>query len=151
PMAEIIDYYEKRAPDRFELPDTTPSKSPLSIAFQRFGDGAGLMEHAVSNLNVVHLFDERRAEILLCDMRANVVKLMKPYESMTRWHVLASAPHPVHAEVVDLDGDGVKDIVVACLGQFLPTDQPCGRVLWLRGDKNGGFSPITLLDNIGRV
>ena len=151
PIAEIVEYYERRAPERFDLPDVRPSTRPLSITFEPIGDGCGPLEHAVSNVNVVHLFDERRAEILLCDMRANVVKLMKPYESTTRWQVLAQAPHPVHTEVVDLDGDGIKDILVACLGQFLPTDQRCGRVLWLRGDKSGGFTPITLLDNVGRV
>jgi hypothetical protein len=52
---------------------------------------------------------------------------------------------------VDLDGDGIKDILVACLGEFLPTDRRCGKVVWLRGDKSGRFTPITLLEGVGRV
>src|SRR5262249_40869855 len=101
--------------------------------------------------NLVRLFDPRRLEVLACDMRANVVKLLKPYESTSRWQVLASLPHPVHTQVVDLDGDGIQDILVACLGEFLPTDRRCGKVVWLRGDKTGRFTPITLLEGVGRV
>src|SRR5207247_6284513 len=62
-----------------------------------------------------------------------------------------SVSHPAHAEVVDLDGDGLKDILVANLGSVEPTDDRCGSVVWLRGGPDGRFTPITLLDGVGRV
>src|SRR5262249_28775923 len=65
--------------------------------------------------------------------------------------VLGEVPHPAHAEVVDLDGDGVKDILVADLGNFHPTNARVGRVVWLRGSRDGTFTPITLLEGVGRV
>jgi FG-GAP-like repeat len=52
---------------------------------------------------------------------------------------------------VDLDGDGINDVVVAVLGNFYATDERVGSVVWLKGSADGSFTPITLLDGIGRV
>ncbi|HZT79907.1 MAG TPA: VCBS repeat-containing protein, partial [Gemmataceae bacterium] len=76
---------------------------------------------------------------------------LRPYEEAPRWQVLGKVPHPAHAEVVDLDGDGVKDVLVAGLGNFPPTDLRCGTVTWLRGKGDGTFTPCTLLEGVGRV
>jgi hypothetical protein len=151
PIADVIDYYESRAPDQLVLPEIRLATTPLSVGFTALGDGAGPKDFAVANVNVVRLFNKHRPEILACDMHDNVVKLLRPYESTSQWQVLAQLPHPVHTEVVDLDGDGIPDILVACLGEFLPTDRECGRVVWLRGNKSGDFTPITLLEGVGRV
>jgi hypothetical protein len=149
PINNAIDYYEARAPESLVLPEV--HDTPCPVAFDASGDGAGPGDFAVSNVNLVHLSDGGRTEILACDMRANVVKLLRPYQPGSGWEVLARLPHPVHTEVVDLDGDGVKDILVACLGEFLPTDRLCGSVVWLKGDRSGKFTPVTLLDGVGRV
>jgi hypothetical protein len=53
--------------------------------------------------------------------------------------------------VVDLDGDGIKDILVADLGSASQTDRLCGSVVWLHGNRDGNFTPITLLKDVGRV
>jgi hypothetical protein len=151
PLDDVIDYYQARAPEELALPTIDEATTPLPVGFQPAGDGPGAPDPAVSNVNLVRLFDPRRPEVLACDMRANVVKLLKPYESTSRWQVLAHVPHPVHTEVVDLDGDGIQDVLVARLGDFLPTDRRCGKVVWLRGDRSGGFTPITLLEGVGRV
>jgi hypothetical protein len=52
---------------------------------------------------------------------------------------------------VDLDGDGILDVLVANLGSFYPTDDRCGSVVWLRGRPDGTFTPIPLLEGVGRV
>jgi hypothetical protein len=65
--------------------------------------------------------------------------------------VLAKGVVCARAEVVDLDGDGIKDIVLACLGSFLATDDRVGSVVFLKGAKDGTFQAVTLLDGIGRV
>ena len=49
------------------------------------------------------------------------------------------------------NGDGVQDILVSDLGSFPPTDRRCGSVVWLRGERDGSFTPFTLLDGVGRV
>ena len=53
--------------------------------------------------------------------------------------------------MADLDGDGVKDVLLAVLGNFYATDDRVGSVVWLRGKADGTFTPVTLLDGIGRV
>jgi hypothetical protein len=84
-------------------------------------------------------------------MRRGQVLLHRPYEPSPNWRVLANVPNPAHAEVIDLDGDGIKDILVANLGSAKPTDDLCGSVVWLRGNRDGTFTPHTLLDGVGRV
>ncbi len=84
-------------------------------------------------------------------MASGNVMLMKPYEKSPHFQVLAKLGHPCHTEVVDLDGDGIKDILVADLGEFRPSDSRVGRVIWLRGHADGTYTPYTLLSGVGRV
>jgi hypothetical protein len=79
---------------------------------------------------------------------------LKPYVTPPAWQTLAElgpAAAPAHAEVVDLDGDGIADVLVANLGSFSPTDDLVGSVIWLRGRSDGTFTPIPLLQGVGRV
>src|SRR5439155_3141903 len=75
----------------------------------------------------------------------------RQYEEKPTWRVLAKLPVPAHAEVIDLDGDGNLDLIVACLGSFEPTDSRTGSVVWLRGSADGAFTAIPLLEGLGRV
>jgi hypothetical protein len=153
PIDNVVKYFEDRAPD--ELPPAVFEKSdtPLPVRSRRSAcPSLALSEGvAISNVNLVHLSDPKKLDVLACEMRTGRVLLYKPYEAKPSWQVLASQSHPAHAEVVDLDGDGVKDIIVANLGSFTPTDRHDGSVVWLRGKGDGTFTPVTLLDGVGRV
>jgi hypothetical protein len=72
-------------------------------------------------------------------------------KSPPEWRLLASITAPGHVEVVDLDGDGHLDLLVADLGSYFSTDDRVGKVIWLRNDGQGNFTPITLLEGVGRV
>ena len=90
--------------------------------------------------------------MLACDMMNGKVLLLKPYEPSAGAPVLTGCiPNPAHAEVVDLDGDGIKDILVADLGSTTPTDDRVGSVVWLKGEADGSFTPRTLAGGLGRV
>jgi hypothetical protein len=169
PIEDVIHYYEDHAPLELPLPDIPEATSPLPLHFQqtayppvgpasRAGPASlgsrGLPTTAaagVTNVNLVHLFDDRRQDVLACDVRAGVVMALQPYSPSPAWQVLGAVPSPAHAEVVDLDGDGIKDILVADLGNMEPTDRRCGRVVWLRGGRDGRYTPVTLLEGVGRV
>jgi hypothetical protein len=152
-LESVVRYYESRAP--LELPFIVPQKSAHALAVQfkqaAFKSPDQTVAPAISNVNLVHLYDKRRLDILACDMRSDRVMVLSPYDPAPAWKTLAQLPSPAHAEVVDLDGDGILDIVVACLGNFTPTDGRLGSVVWLRGAADGSFTPITLLSGVGRV
>jgi len=150
-----VKYYEKEAPDQFApLVQMERSKRPLPVAFKRqpyripdMGPHPG-----VTNVNLVNLFDAKKKDILVCHTRPGEIWAMKPYTQPPSWQLLGKAVAPAHAEVVDLDGDGHKDLIVADLGSLFPSDEKAGAVLWFPGDGKGGFrEPITLLDGVGRV
>jgi hypothetical protein len=153
PIDDVIDYYVQRAPE--ELPPIVVEKpsAPPRVRFEptRYPGPPQEEAAAISHLSIVHLTDLKRPDLLACDMRSGLVAVFKPYEPKPGWTVLAKLPNPARAEVVDLDGDGVKDLLVACLGSFVPTGSRCGSVVWLRGRKDGRFVPIPLLEDVGRV
>jgi hypothetical protein len=77
-------------------------------------------------------------------MRHGVVLLGRPYEPDTPLVPLARIPNPDHVALVDLDRDGVKDLLIADLGGFLPGDHERGQVVWLRGLETGGFTTYAM-------
>jgi hypothetical protein len=152
-LESVALYYESRAP--LELPPLgRPQPAPPPpVAFERAGYRLPdqVPHSAVANIQLVHLFDRNRLDVLVCDMRSNRVLVLRPYETPPTWTILGSVKAPAHAEVVDLDGDGVLDVLVASLGSFTPTDDRVGSVVWLRGQRDGTFTPYVLLEEVGRV
>jgi hypothetical protein len=161
PFQEVLRYFEQQAPEKLPPADIRYADHPFPLAFQRleypaYAGQPKLVPPNISNVNLVHLFDPKRLDILACDMRGGGVMVLQPYLPDPQWRLLyGTGPdkgfNPAHAEVQDLDGDGIKDILVANLGNLLPTDRRCGSVLWLRGLGDGRFEPITLLKGKGRI
>jgi hypothetical protein len=105
----------------------------------------------VANVNLGRLFGTHKQELLLCDTRLDRVLVLKPYETSPGGEALPQVIAPSHTAITDLDGDGRQDILVAGLGNFFPTDDKVGKVVWLRGMPEGRFEATTLLEGVGRV
>ncbi len=161
PIEEVVRYFEERAP--LQLPPAAIRRAdhPLSVRLARRdypvceGPYQDPSPH-VSHVNLVHFFDPKKLDVLACEMKGGAVLLLQPYLPQPKWHVLyETGPdkgfNPAHAEMADLDQDGIADILVANLGSFLPTDRRCGSVLWLHGRGDGHFEPITLFKDKGRI
>jgi hypothetical protein len=154
PLQEsVVRYYEARAPLALTLPPPENAPGEPPVRFDRRGvrppDGGTFP--TVSHVNLVHLTDPKRLDVLCCDMRSGHVAVVRPADANPTWRTLAKLPSPAHAEVVDLDGDGHLDLIVACLGNLFPSDQRLGSVVWLRGSAAGTFTPVPLLEGVGRV
>lgn len=161
-LAHVIRYYEERAPE--ELPPSHPvyAKSPLGVKFDTLTYPAPAGGRPmISHVSAVKLPPNGSADpavlakepvtLLACDMANGKVLALRPADPKPAWKVIATVPNPAHAEVLDLDGDHVLDIVVADLGSFPPTDRRCGSVVWLRGKPDGSYQSVTLLKDVGRV
>ncbi len=153
PIEQVIKYYEDRAPRELPPIEAERAATPLPVRFTptTYPVPDQGSPPAISNVNLVHLFDKDRLDVLACDMRHGLVMALSPYEPSPAWKILGRVANPAHAEVVDLDGDGLPDVVVANLGSFPPTDGLNGSVVWLRNRGGGRFTPVTLLDGVGRV
>ena len=156
PIEAVVRYYEEQAPDVLPPADLRPEPYPLPVEFERVSypppPPAGPL--AISNLDLVRLTHPKSGplDVLACDMLTGRIMLLTPADPNPAWKVIGKTTNPAHVTVVDLDRDGVPDILVADLGSYPPTDRRCGSVAWLRGRADGSFAPpVTLLDNVGRV
>lgn len=153
PIDEVVRYYEERASEELPRAEIQYATTPLPVRFEphSFPDPPEAMPPAISYVNLVHLSDDQRLDILACEMRHGYIMALTPSEQDPKWRILGKVKNPAHAEVVDLNADGIRDILVADLGSFPPTDRLSGRVVWLRGNRSGDYTPFTLLEDVGRT
>jgi hypothetical protein len=154
PVAAVVRYYERRAPALWPLlePQLPPGSPPFRFERVGFQDAGRKQVHAVTHVAAARLLNLQRPEIIACDAALGKVFMLRPYEPAPRLETLAAKlAAPAHSTVVDLDGDGQKDLLVACLGVFESKDARQGSIVWLRRSANGTFTPVVLADQLGRV
>ena len=151
-MAEAIAHYERRAPDSFPASKGGAIDIPSRNRFRRrpTSPGGAPPTPAVANIQLVDLLDDERLELLVCDMRHGVVLCGTPYIEDALYPIATQLGNPCRATVVDLDGDGMRDIVVSDLGQFSPGDSEKGRVLLLRRTPGKQFAIHELAVGLAR-
>ncbi|HEY2251771.1 MAG TPA: VCBS repeat-containing protein [Planctomycetaceae bacterium] len=152
----VVAWFRTQAPDEVVVPlpaeSATTGKTSDKLRFRVSGVAAGRDDEpppAVSFVTWCELSAADRPGLLWCDMRSGAVLNASPARSTPQ--LLYQAGHPAHAELCDLDADGLTDLVVADLGSFSPSDHAEGKVVWLQRTADAAWRPVVIQAGLGRV
>jgi hypothetical protein len=145
-MEMVLPFFTAHAPERLALPETWPDPSESPLHFERRSMAVPDMPGtpAVSNVNLVDFDGDKKLDLLGADMRQGVIFTGHPDDARGALSVIASVPHPAHVSMADVDGDGIRDLLIGDLGEFFPADHDKGAVIWLRGLPTGKFGSFWL-------
>ena len=155
PEEAVARYYSDRAPKILPSIDSTFAKGPgparldrEPIRVQGFPSFP-----AVANVQIVRLHDPAGGpELLVTDMRFGHVLALRLADGKVQGaYKVGDVPHPARSQVADVDGDGLRDVLVANLGTVTPSDATNGSVEWFRAEAPTRFRRVALLENVGRV
>ena len=123
----VLRYYEANAPARLPDPEPWPAveheAAAPSNAVRMPPRGVGAI--AVAHVRLLDLDGDKRLDIVASDMRAGAVLAGLARDGFAM-RPIATLKHPAHIEPVDLDRDGLEDLLVADLGSFLPAEHQQG-------------------------
>lgn len=107
----------------------------------------------ISNVAAEDLDSDGLLDIIVCDAKNNFISVIRQGPAgVFNERILASdILAPAHAQVIDFDKDGDKDIMVAVLGQLYPSNDKIGSVVVLENDGTGNFTKHLIVENIARV
>jgi hypothetical protein len=142
-MERVLAFYVRHAPVSLPAPEDWPRPDGGGPQFRRRSMAPeGLTgAPAISSVGLLDLDGTGTLDVVATGMRRGLVLRGNPRGTDGRLSVLAKVPHPARAEAVDVDGDGLRDLLIADLGLFLPGDDEKGGVVWLRRLKNGSYEP----------
>jgi hypothetical protein len=92
-------------------------------------------------------------DIIVCDCRGNFVSWIRqaPAGTLTETVLADDLVAPAHTQVLDFDGDGDMDIMVAVLGMLFPNNDKIGSVVILENDGKNKFRKHIAAEKIARV
>lgn len=130
----------------------SPSIRGMSFTAQPIGHSSSEPPW-ITHLTIADLDKKGRPVIIVCDARANQVSCIRrlPTGEYVETPLGQPIAGPVHAAVVDIDGDDDLDILVASMGIVIPSDARTGAVVLLENDGAGHFTNRVLLDKTYRV
>ena len=153
PVEKILAYYEGAAPQELPPPEPWPETSNGPVAFARHSLGlrGTTVLPIVANVRLFTMKLERGTFVFASDMSNGLILRGSPARPDAGLEIVARVPNPCHTQVVDLDKDGILDLLVANLGGVTPGDHLRGSVVWLKGNALGTFETRTLASGLPRV
>ena len=156
-MEKTISFFEKYAPEALPPIRSTVSDGPGSLVMKHTHVQLH-KEHAFPSISQVDVYSFEgksgpNPRVVFCDMAIGYVGTVEidPSSGAVNLEHLVNARHPAHAEMVDLDNDGLVDILVSDLGTRIPSDDLVGSLEFFRQLPNGQYDQQTLMEGIGRV
>jgi hypothetical protein len=142
-MARALRYYRAHAPE--ELPAATPwpDADPSRFRVHAYSPADAPPLPAISHVRVLDL-DGKGPSIVATDMRQGLVVAGHVDDPARRLRIIGRIPYPSNFQIFDLDGDGLRDLLVADLGSFQPADHTNGAVVWMRRTASGAYAPFRL-------
>jgi FG-GAP-like repeat len=151
-LDQIASWFESRAPRALPLPDPWPADDGgLRFLKHAYTPPGAVPTPIISSVRFFDLQGDGRLEIVACDMGHGSVFVGDPKRRPGELREIAVLSNPAHVEMVDLDKDGRRDLLVADLGEFLPADHEKGSVVWLRQTAPFEFEKHVLVDHLPRV
>ncbi len=154
-LRQIIGYYVDHAPT--SLPRIPPPSGPSPVRFAGAPIGrpptpppAG-RPPVLGVLAPASIASPTAADVLVPDIGENRVSLLTRAGQSFIELTIAEINAPCVATAADIDGDGDQDVLVASLGQMMPTDEPVGSIHLLENRGRGEFVSRILLDRLARV
>ncbi len=106
----------------------------------------------VTHVTIADLDQDRRPDVLYCESSTNTVRWLRQTETGGFFEeIIGEISGPAHVAVADVQGTGRLDVLVASMGQVLPTNDRIGAVFVLENLDNRRFQPRLLLENVARV
>jgi len=153
PMEKVLAYYEGAAPQDLKASDPWPEAGAAPPRFARHAMpvAGGPSTPGVANVRLMTLDAKKGLEVVAADMTNGLMLRGSPARGASGLETIARVANPCHSAEVDLDRDGVIDLVVANLGGTIPGDYERGTVVWLRGKPDGGFETRALASKLPRI
>lgn len=149
-VRDITAFYYGSSPEELPvLPYLEVGNPPLEFALTALEDKARLP--LILNVNAVDFGRGKGNEFLVSDGGSSQLNLLR--RSAQDWSEtpLAEITIPASTQVVDYDGDGLLDIVLADLGVYPLTTELAGKIILLRQQASGKFAREILFDGLGRT
>ncbi|MEY4567210.1 MAG: hypothetical protein RLY14_2180, partial [Planctomycetota bacterium] len=156
-QSDVAQYFVSRAPERFDAKKAEPLSDEWLARFEKQELSIpDVSSPATSHVAVVDLGLPLGRGIVFSDMAAGGVyfsEITTQHRASDKLIKLGQLSNPAGVHVVDINEDGLQDLVVAELGSFLPEDHQRGKVVALIQSKEepGTFQQHVLIEGIGRV
>ena len=105
--------------------------------------------HVTASIRTGDLVGDDSLQIFVAEPQRNQVVWFRGPDDWTE--ITKGMKQPVRSQVVDLDGDGDPDLLVADIGELFSVNDKVGRVVLARNNGTYPFEPEVLLEDVGRV
>jgi len=121
--------------------------TPIGAPVEEFG------HPWVTNLILVDLDQDGLLDVLYCEAQKNSIRWIRqaPRGVFTEHVIAENIAGPAHVAAADVNGSGRLDVLVASMGQIMPTNDRIGSVVILENLDNQHFQPRVLFDHAARV